>query len=114
MKRVYVPTTPAMWQRLVAYGSMFPVSGTAFAVTPALRESYVEQHNAQTTYSSKAYSVPDRDKKENFGLAATSEGVEAVRVLPRQPDYYAALPASRPSVRYGRRCAAGTPPGLPK
>jgi len=42
---------------------MFPVSGTAFAVTPALRESYVEQHNAQTTYSSKAYSVPDRDKR---------------------------------------------------
>ena len=60
---VYVPTTLAMWQRLVADGSMFPVTGTAFAVTPALRESYVGQHNAQTTYSSKAYSVPDRDKR---------------------------------------------------
>ena len=69
---VYVPTTLAVWQRLVANASIFQVSGTAFAVTPALRESYVEQHNAQTTYSSKAYSVPDRDKKENFGLAATS------------------------------------------
>jgi hypothetical protein len=52
-----------MWQRLVANGSMFPLSGTAFAVTSALRESYVEQHNAQTTYSAKAYSVPDRDKR---------------------------------------------------
>ena len=41
-----------MWQRLVANGSMFPVSGTAFAVTPG--ESYAEQHNAQSTYSSKA------------------------------------------------------------
>jgi hypothetical protein len=59
VKRVYVPTTLAMWQRLVADGSMFPVSGTAFAVTPALRESYVEEHNAQSTYSSKACSVPD-------------------------------------------------------
>ena len=58
MKRVYVPTTLAMWQRLVADGSMFPVSGTAFAVTPALRESYAEQHNAQSTYSSKACSIP--------------------------------------------------------
>jgi hypothetical protein len=47
-----------MWQRLVADGSMFPVTGTAFAITPALRESYVEQHNAQSTYSSTACSVP--------------------------------------------------------
>jgi hypothetical protein len=34
VKRVYVPTTLAVWQRLVANGSMFQVSGTAFAVTP--------------------------------------------------------------------------------
>ena len=33
MKLVYVPTTLAVWQRLVANGSMFKVSGTAFAVT---------------------------------------------------------------------------------
>jgi hypothetical protein len=31
-----------MLQRLVADGVIFPVSGTAFAVTPALRESYAE------------------------------------------------------------------------
>lgn len=40
--RVYVPATPAMLQRLVTGGQMFAVSGTAFAVTPALRESYAE------------------------------------------------------------------------
>ena len=40
--RVYVPATLAMLQRLVADGLMFPVSGTAFAVTPTLRESYAE------------------------------------------------------------------------
>ena len=44
MKRVYVPTTLAVWQRLVANGSMFQVSGTAFAVTPG--ESYAEQHKS--------------------------------------------------------------------
>ncbi len=31
-----------MLQRLVADGQLFPVSGTAFAVTPTLRESYAE------------------------------------------------------------------------
>jgi hypothetical protein len=40
--RVYVPATLAMLRRLVADGSMFPVSGTAFAVTPKLREAYAE------------------------------------------------------------------------
>jgi hypothetical protein len=40
--RVYVPATLAMLQRLVADRSLRPVNGTAFAVTPALRESYAE------------------------------------------------------------------------
>jgi hypothetical protein len=34
VKRVYVPTTLAMWQRLVADGSMFPVTGTRRPDTP--------------------------------------------------------------------------------
>ena len=40
--RVYIPATLAMLQRFVADGSMHALSGTAFAVTPALRESYAE------------------------------------------------------------------------
>ena len=56
VKRVYIPTTLAVWQRLVADGSMFQVSGTAFVVTPG--ESDAEQHNALRTCSSKACSVP--------------------------------------------------------
>ncbi|OBJ57527.1 hypothetical protein A9W95_12455 [Mycobacterium sp. 1423905.2] len=40
--QVYLPATLAMLQRLVAEGSMSPVNGTAFAVTPTLRESYAE------------------------------------------------------------------------
>lgn len=40
--QVYVPATLAMLQRLVADGSLWPVNGTAFAVTPKLRESYAE------------------------------------------------------------------------
>jgi hypothetical protein len=40
--RVYIPATLALLQQLVADGSMFPMSGTAFAVTPTLREAYAE------------------------------------------------------------------------
>lgn len=38
--RVYIPATVPMLQQLVADGSMQPRSGTAFAVTPSLREAY--------------------------------------------------------------------------
>lgn len=42
MTIVYIPATLAMLQRLVADGSLRPVNGTAFAVTPTLREAYAE------------------------------------------------------------------------
>ncbi|QBJ95318.1 hypothetical protein ERC79_04640 [Rhodococcus sp. ABRD24] len=38
--RIYVPATIAMLQKLVADGEVLPVSRTAFALTPALREAY--------------------------------------------------------------------------
>lgn len=38
--RIYVPATLAMLQQLVADGSLRPVNGTAFALTPTLREAY--------------------------------------------------------------------------
>jgi len=40
--RVYVPVTLGMLAQLVADGSLLPVNGTAFAVTPKLREAYAE------------------------------------------------------------------------
>ena len=42
MTCVYIPATLAMLQQLVRDGSLWPVNGTAFAVTPALREAYAE------------------------------------------------------------------------
>jgi hypothetical protein len=42
MMRVYIPATVAMLQQLVADGSLWPINGTAFAVTPTLREAYAE------------------------------------------------------------------------
>jgi hypothetical protein len=40
--RVYIPVTLGMLSQLVADQSLRAVSGTAFAVTPTLRESYAE------------------------------------------------------------------------
>jgi hypothetical protein len=40
--QVYIPATLAMLQQLVADGSLWPVNGTAFALTPTLREAYAE------------------------------------------------------------------------
>ncbi|KMO76282.1 hypothetical protein EV589_3259 [Mycobacterium sp. BK558] len=47
--RVFVPATLAMLQKLVADGSLRPVNGTAFAVTPTLRESYAEGDDDELT-----------------------------------------------------------------
>ena len=42
MTVVYIPATLSMLQQLVAKGSLWPLNGTAFAVTPRLREAYAE------------------------------------------------------------------------
>jgi hypothetical protein len=42
MALVFIPATLAMLRQLVADGSLWPVNGTAFAVTPTLREAYAE------------------------------------------------------------------------
>nr|WP_227999217.1 hypothetical protein [Nocardia australiensis] len=38
--RVYIPATVPMLRELVANRELFPIGGTAFAVTPTLREAY--------------------------------------------------------------------------
>ena len=43
--RVYIPVTLAMLQGLIADGLLHPISGTAFAVTPTLREAYAHGDN---------------------------------------------------------------------
>lgn len=40
--QVYIPATVPLLSLLVAEGSLWPLNGTAFAVTAALRESYSE------------------------------------------------------------------------
>ncbi|WP_199432456.1 DUF6912 family protein [Qaidamihabitans albus] len=49
--RVYLPATIGMLRQLVAEGELRPVSGTAFALTPALRESYTSGSTEELEYA---------------------------------------------------------------
>lgn len=48
--RIYVPATLPMLRRLVADGVLDPLGGTAFALTPALRESYAAGDTEELEY----------------------------------------------------------------
>jgi hypothetical protein len=52
--RVYVPATISMLRGLVHDGELQPVGGTAFAVTPALRESYAAGNTEELEYTAMA------------------------------------------------------------
>ncbi|MGH3622376.1 MAG: DUF6912 family protein [Sciscionella sp.] len=49
--RVYVPATVSMLRSLVDTGELTPVSGTAFALTPALREAYNAGDSEELEYA---------------------------------------------------------------
>ncbi|APU17303.1 MULTISPECIES: DUF6912 family protein [Actinoalloteichus] len=49
--RIYVPATVAMLRGLLATDELVPVSGTAFALTPMLRESYATGSTEELEYA---------------------------------------------------------------
>ncbi|MEY7972732.1 hypothetical protein AB8O38_12105 [Saccharomonospora xinjiangensis] len=49
--RIYVPATIGMLRRLLDAGELAPVGGTAFALTPALRESYTSGTTEELEYA---------------------------------------------------------------
>jgi len=51
MMRVYIPATLAMLRTLVDSGELVPVAGTAFALTPMLRESYAAGNSEELEYA---------------------------------------------------------------
>jgi hypothetical protein len=67
--RVYIPATLAMLEQLVAVGSVSAVSGTAFAVTPMLRESYAHG-----------------DDDELAEVALREAALTSLRLLAAEPD----------------------------
>ncbi|MFB9904811.1 DUF6912 family protein [Allokutzneria oryzae] len=49
--RVYIPVTVPMLQRFVKDSELQPLGGTAFALTPALRESYASGDTEELEYA---------------------------------------------------------------
>lgn len=49
--RVYIPATLAMLRTLVDTGELVPIAGTAFALTPMLRESYAAGDSEELEYA---------------------------------------------------------------
>ena len=52
--RIYVPATLSMLRTLVKTGELAPINGTAFALTPALRESYATGEAEELEYAAMA------------------------------------------------------------
>lgn len=67
--RVYIPATLPMLQELVNDGYLQPRGGTAFAVTPALREAYAEG-----------------DDEELAEIAIGEAALASIRLLSADPD----------------------------
>lgn len=94
--RVYVPVTLAMLQRLVADESVQPVSGTAFAVTPTLREAYAhgdEDELADVALRDAAlaslrlladdtHDTADSSEPDSAGTAASADSAGPAGTLP--------------------------------
>lgn len=104
--RVYVPATISMLRRMVADGELRAVAGTAFAVTPALRESYASGDTEELEYAAMADAA-----RASLRLLATEDGpdggeparrvvvcadVDGVRLRPDLDDGAVTLPGPVP------------------
>jgi hypothetical protein len=72
--RVYIPATWPMLRKLVADGRFDPVGGTAFALTPRLREAYLAGDEEELEYAamSEAARASLRLLAVEFGLGEDS------------------------------------------
>jgi hypothetical protein len=72
--RVYIPATWPMLRKLVADGRFDPVGGTAFALTPRLREAYLAGDDEELEYAamSEAARASLRLLAVEFGLGEDS------------------------------------------
>ncbi|TQM82826.1 hypothetical protein FHX81_5237 [Saccharothrix saharensis] len=86
--RVYLPATVAMLRDLVEHGEFVAVGGTAFALTPALRESYATGDTEELEYSAMLDAARGSlrliagDEKAVPRRAVVSADVEDVKLRP--------------------------------
>ncbi|WP_158892477.1 DUF6912 family protein [Amycolatopsis anabasis] len=86
--RVYLPATIGMLRELVAGGKLTPVSGTGFALTPALRESYTSGDTEELEYAA----LLDAARASLRLIAAGEEGGEPPRRVVVSADVENATP----------------------
>jgi len=55
--RIYVPATWPMLRTLVKTGVLDPIGGTAFALTPALREAYISGDDEELEYAAMSHAA---------------------------------------------------------
>ncbi|MBK1785730.1 DUF6912 family protein [Prauserella cavernicola] len=78
--RVYLPATIGILRQLVADGEFRPLSGTGFALTPALRESYVSGSTEELEYAA----LLDAARASLRLIATAQEGEGEDKALPRR------------------------------
>jgi hypothetical protein len=105
---VYVPATIDLLRRFVADGELRPVAGTAFAVTPALRESYASGDTEELEYAAMADAARaslrllsadglDGVKDGELRRVVVCADVEGVRLRPDLDDGAVTLPGAVPA-----------------
>jgi hypothetical protein len=79
--RVYIPATWPMLRRMVSTGRLDPIGGTAFSLTPRLRESYTTGTEEELEYAAMAEAARAslRLLAVEFGLG--EDGTPARRVV---------------------------------
>ncbi|PXY26650.1 hypothetical protein DI005_35485 [Prauserella sp. PE36] len=78
--RVYLPATIGILRQLVEDGEFRPLSGTGFALTPALRESYVSGSTEELEYAA----LLDAARASLRLIAAAQEDAHDAKEPPRR------------------------------
>ncbi|HEY2766093.1 MAG TPA: hypothetical protein VGJ13_19095 [Pseudonocardiaceae bacterium] len=104
--RVYIPATLAMLQALVDSGELAPVSGTAFALTPMLRESYAAGDAEELEYAAMTEAARaslrllsaelDGDPEVMARRVVVAADIDGVRLRPDLDDAAVTLPGPVP------------------
>jgi hypothetical protein len=79
--RVYVPATWPMLHKLIAVGLLEPIGGTAFALTPALREFYTSGDDEELEYAAMLEAARASLRLLAVELGLGEDGVPARRVV---------------------------------
>jgi hypothetical protein len=79
--RVYVPATLPMLRALVKTGTLDPIGGTAFALTPALREAYISGDDEELEYAAMSEAARASLRLLSVELGLGEVGTPARRVV---------------------------------